>query len=50
MKQLPLPARFWEQILDFLARGESGRIELDVKDGKVIRLTIAKSWRHKEVA
>lgn len=50
MRRLPIPESFWQQILDFLLAGKSGRIELDVKDGKVQRLTIAESWRHKEVA
>lgn len=45
MSRLPIPQSIWQRILDFLLAGKSGRIELDVKDGHVQRITIAESWR-----
>ena len=50
MKELPIPQDLWQLILNFLLSGKTGRIEIDVKDGRCQRVTIAESWRHKEVA
>jgi hypothetical protein len=47
VKQLPIPETYWRRILEFLQSGQSGRIELDVKDGKVLSVTIAQKWRDK---
>lgn len=48
MTKLPIPSNLWELVLAFLKAGKSGRIELDVKDGRVQRITIAESWRSSE--
>lgn len=45
MTKLPIPPSLWQRILDFMLAGRTGRIEIDVKEGRVQRVTIAESWR-----
>lgn len=43
MKQLPIPASFWERLLRFIQPGTYGRIEMDVVDGRVVQLRLVET-------
>lgn len=48
MNKLPFPPKQWQPTLDFLLAAKTGRIEIDVKEGRVQRITIAEAWRSTE--
>lgn len=43
MRQLPIPASFWERLLRFIQPGTFGRIEMDVVDGKIVQLRLVET-------
>lgn len=36
MKELPIPAHVWEDILEFLTEDRHGNVRLNVKDGQIV--------------
>lgn len=43
MKELPIPPSLWKKLCEFAVPGRHGRIELDVRDGRVVGMRLIES-------
>ena len=44
----PIPPHIWSRLVQFLAPGHHGRIEIDVVDGRIVNVRIIESIRVSE--
>lgn len=47
-EKFPVPPSLWKKLCEFTQPGRHGKIELDVKDGKVVGMRLLESVRPTE--
>lgn len=43
--KMPIPPDLWRRLCEFVTPGRHGRVELDVKDGRVVGMRLLESVR-----
>ena len=48
MIEMPIPPSLWKKLCEFVQPGRHGRVELDVRDGKVVGMRLLESVKPDE--